>query len=1857
MTINFGNGVSRTLTPEQRNFLDIVFQRGKPPIDADFNFSQQILSDQIQQAFKGLMPSGFILDPTRSNEDYITSKEYSNMFMLGNSDPSETTPIVHAFVNGWFVPVSGTNINSEINCIKLYPPPATDSRIDFVFLEVWQSLISPNPSTINKPSSSTIWKYGNVEYGGTNIDDDLIDPTIGREVTKRIQLQYRIRVFGQGHGLGSSVSLAAYPDGLDDPNILGQGNSTTPVGGYVFSNMKDVLGDPGLWRAGDGASSNSLGTADGYVYAVPICAIFRRNSSSFSSFSLAGASNNNGGYNRNPSASFLSNPRNGAKELSTPSLPVMLSHDFIGDILVDNLVDSGMDDPVFLASNKYLKIGSEIVKVSSIDVGTNTITISERGRGGTNATSHVVGTELSFVNSRPDGLFSDEISDNDILDLRHAINPGDWDYDRLLQHNFSTLLRNELKTSWKNSATGDSQGVLVTEVDLLHADGSVAPPPDVEVLDGPDGIRTIWSDASVIQFGVTALLDPAAPKGADQFTTTTFDVSTVWDIGANFNPTGFINNAVDEWSDGSSIFLYLDSPRETFRDSATRAVRFVSPKEYWKEKVFVDLTLYEEVEKQYLNNFSVGNQNPVKLNMLGYPFMNAPYSFYFDQGSPGYFYPLKELNFECPFIFLGGLLHGSLKTTFDANAAISASVTGEINNIDIGIDFDTSGVYWGGNTRNILGTSDYTYDYDSEIDDITSPLLNGRTTLRKLMTNGYTDRTGNSSEVYVVLWGDTVSGGDNNGVFRVIGVGTTGQITDVICNTNTSIMVTPVGNNTLSWAVFPTIVNCEFRSQYTTQDDGSAYPGIAAAVISLTDSSFDPAGRCSVTGENYWYGAGGNATYPASSSTFDNKMMVSLSLLYNKDRSGFARIPYELSGIYAYESDSNTLRQGLGELDSTIVNNLGLVADNEYPASPVTMMLPVYDNGLDVSGEVRPFTKDGFRLDEQKISTGDLRDSECFYDKGSKTLVYRPYRKNNITLKGYTNTKQKFGPPPTIFSFYGTYYGMPSVPIDPAGLFSSAMGYAIPNEFMPKFGRLDIPYRYGSDSNFLSGINHLFCDSTDPTNAVFNIIGGEDNTSGGNLVTPIYFQTGSTSGHSYGDWGTIAPLVVNAYQARLTTDIGLVPSTEADELKRRLADVGSEDVGFGLSGIQLPPWIGIARLYGVYERNNFLSKGGKTFQADRITPEIDPAINLLKTDADKQTLYIFKDGALDVNLRYGDHTYIVPSNIVDISKIPDYTPTDKFTDFEYVVECTVFGFPYMWINGSNYVMSRVHDGAGTAIIDGVDLELEYVPMILNSPAPLNSRVYSIYSRIPYQGDVYMTRNVTSRVTSDYENRYGGIDTSDAYELRNEIQQYDSDGDSLIQTPNPRSFEILSSIDFYTTLGTGNIGGELRPGTILDVCHPEVSDAYSTRIPNSVTAPSMLMETRAFTEGQKLNKNRAYIDLVFRDITVLEDASFDILYDEAVGNLYYNGGYSSAAGVRNTAVAGFPSDYEFQIGATIEDTVDNLETSLNAVMLTNLRSSMYIEKGIDRIRMYSYFPGSKGNDIKCVVNRNLLNLGSQPGMYFISGTDNNSLFSGGSRFSMSGITRPSPYRTLVKMGGGVDLINNAGNGSTRNDMVGITERLPLGILLQDSDFICEDILNNGNSSLVTYPSKIIGDSESTTYSDYNQILGGVGQTLAMSDGAILTYTPYSDSTPTGTRRFRLYRGGGSVFISSGKTPGGPVDISVESISKSDYPVLKGGVLYGKAFLVRNFKETVFGSNATYGDELQMLIVTYGKIGNGKEQTDGLNLSGSISPTGYGEGYAAADRYRLESRPLIKSFSRSVTDPITIALAKYSKSRGE
>jgi hypothetical protein len=391
-----------------------------------------------------------------------------------------------AAVNGWLVPVLGTltgappgspNDVDTRNVITLDPPPAGsgDARVDFVFLEVWLARVPANPDPLNKPAPSAIYRYGNREGGFSYLPDDLVDPQLGGETSQRVQLQYRIRV------VKGPIGLTGYPDGFDT-NVKAWGATQSDTI-YTFTNMRDELGDPGLWRAGTGVP-NVLGTVDGYSYAVPLCAVFRRNSAPWNGDP---AQNLNGGYNRNPSAT------NRSGFTTFTSIPTLLTSLSATATVMSLDTATNVHLPATPPSPVLIRVGDELMTYVAIS-GT-TVTGLTRGVNGTRAEVHLAGSQVHVESGRPDGLFSDQVALTDILDLRHLVNPNGFNYETLLRANLDRLMRGRMRGTWKRSGAGP-QGPFVHYQDKVGT-GSVSL--GVTKLDGPDNIRLTFSDAAVLQ--------------------------------------------------------------------------------------------------------------------------------------------------------------------------------------------------------------------------------------------------------------------------------------------------------------------------------------------------------------------------------------------------------------------------------------------------------------------------------------------------------------------------------------------------------------------------------------------------------------------------------------------------------------------------------------------------------------------------------------------------------------------------------------------------------------------------------------------------------------------------------------------------------------------------------------------------------------------------------------------------------------------------------------------------------------------------------------------------------------------------------------------------------------------------------------------------------------------------------------------------------------------------------------------------------------------------------------------------------------------------------------------------------------
>lgn len=572
MAPNFGTGVSRNLDPNQGSLVQVVWQQGKPPLDSELNLLQQIADDWRRIHTLRGTPSGWLGNPTNANSSFVTSAIWSNWFKFGQQRSGEKRAIEWAVVNGWMVPVTGTltgtppgspNDSDTWNRITLDPPPANsgDARIDFVFLEAWQARTPPNPGTLNKPGASALYRYGNVEGGYSYLADDIQDPQIGFETTQRVQLQYRIRI------VSGLVGLTSYPDGFDPTIVKARGAASSPTS-FVFTNMGKELGDPGLWRAGDG-TQNSLGSVDGYVYAVPIAAVFRRNSVAWDGDP---AQNLNGGFNRNPTAV----DRTGYKTFSgsaTLSANITAS---AASMTLSSVANIAL--PLTPATPVLIQVNDEIMTYSVI-TGT-TITISQRGALGTKAVSHKSGSTVKVLAGRPDGLFADQIAKTDILDLRHCVNPNGFDADTLLESSLDKLLRGELRANWKRSG-GGPQGPFVTYQDKISNSAASL---GVQKLDGPDGIRLIFSDAAVPQ-PVEVIINTAG-SGAGATWGLSLSASSVQGTPNQFNSgntitipiaqfkTGLIGADADQvrflgtGDGGSPVSIRIDGDRDPLPSSA-----------------------------------------------------------------------------------------------------------------------------------------------------------------------------------------------------------------------------------------------------------------------------------------------------------------------------------------------------------------------------------------------------------------------------------------------------------------------------------------------------------------------------------------------------------------------------------------------------------------------------------------------------------------------------------------------------------------------------------------------------------------------------------------------------------------------------------------------------------------------------------------------------------------------------------------------------------------------------------------------------------------------------------------------------------------------------------------------------------------------------------------------------------------------------------------------------------------------------------------------------------------------------------------------------------------------------------------
>lgn len=578
MAQNFGSGISRILSAADRQFASVVFKANRPPLDSELNLISSLELEARSEEVRSRVASGWLMDESDPRSDFRTDSTYSNMFYFGRNVAGEYRNVAWAVVNGWLVPVSGTatgapplaaNDADTWNRINLNPPSTSTggNRAEFVFLEVWLAAVDVDPASPaiapGKPQRGFVYRFGNVESGFSYLPDELVDPEMQKDTTRRIQIQYRLRVV-------SDVNLAQFPDGFDSSLVKARGLLSAPST-QAFSNMRGELGDPGLWRAGTGNPAD-FGTVDGYVYAIPLTAVFRRNAGGFSDIgNLAGA------FNRNSVATTTSGAR-----IFTQSLALLAPMSTVDSTFTLSSIAGTVLESISAFGEAYFKIDSEIVRITQVVQNTPTnFTVSvNRGQLQTTVRAHATGTALVPYTTRPDGLFADQIAASDLLDLRHSV-ADKFDYTSMLRSSLIDLMRGNLRTTWKRYGSTNSAGPVILYGDRI-TDSTVSVG-GLTRLDAPDGNRRVFSDASVPQrFTVPVTAPTNSATVGDQLAVVTapYNINVTWETAAPSHGAGNRNSGTySTWWNGDSIRISKTTFIAGLPASDADQVRFVLPTE------------------------------------------------------------------------------------------------------------------------------------------------------------------------------------------------------------------------------------------------------------------------------------------------------------------------------------------------------------------------------------------------------------------------------------------------------------------------------------------------------------------------------------------------------------------------------------------------------------------------------------------------------------------------------------------------------------------------------------------------------------------------------------------------------------------------------------------------------------------------------------------------------------------------------------------------------------------------------------------------------------------------------------------------------------------------------------------------------------------------------------------------------------------------------------------------------------------------------------------------------------------------------------------------------------------------------
>jgi hypothetical protein len=301
--------------------------------------------------------------------------------------------------------------------ITLPPPPKFGTRKDLVFLEGWF------PQNGNGYEMSfRIRTVAGVDFTTYNGDGfSMAEPNASYE-------KFNHSVTSQG---GNSEPLAT-------------SNSSVPVrlsSHFAHQLMRkqnpqfygNTIDDAGLYVAGDGSqeAKDLLKTLDGYVYAIPLFCVERRNSGGYREDNQVGARD----YISLSLSYTVPNPLYPDSTFTITATPTGAIK--VGDVLKFNVNDFRMQVLVDNGSGNYT------VKYIGTSILSGTATSQS---GWFNMSDH------------PQGLYNNIININDVTDLRHHI-PNNPNYEAMLESAFDQNIRGQLTTNLPKTLHSETYGL------------------------------------------------------------------------------------------------------------------------------------------------------------------------------------------------------------------------------------------------------------------------------------------------------------------------------------------------------------------------------------------------------------------------------------------------------------------------------------------------------------------------------------------------------------------------------------------------------------------------------------------------------------------------------------------------------------------------------------------------------------------------------------------------------------------------------------------------------------------------------------------------------------------------------------------------------------------------------------------------------------------------------------------------------------------------------------------------------------------------------------------------------------------------------------------------------------------------------------------------------------------------------------------------------------------------------------------------------------------------------------------------------------------------------------------------------